>query len=66
MAKKKTGEKPMEAVADSTVTKPIRLDLSLPDHDRIERMGKRFGLSKSAYVRMALFKQLETDEETKR
>lgn len=61
MAKRKADPK-VQAVADETVTKPIRLDLSLADHERIERSAKRFGLSKSAYVRMALFKQLEADE----
>lgn len=64
MAKKKVALK-VEAVAEETAaeTKPIRLDLPIADHERILRSAKRFGLSKSAYVRMALFRQLEADEE---
>ena len=61
MAKKKAATK-VSTVATERETKPIRLDLPLPDHQRIERSAKRFGLSKSAYVRQALFKQLESDE----
>lgn len=62
MAKKRKADPKVEAVAEVTVTKPVRLDLSLADHERIERSAKRFGLSKSAYVRQALFRQLEADE----
>ena len=61
MAKKKAAPK-VSPVAEVRTTKPIRLDLPLADHKRIERSAKRFGLSKSAYVRQALFKQLEADE----
>jgi hypothetical protein len=61
MAKKKAPPK-MSATAEERDTKPVRLDLSLADHERIERSAKRFGLSKSAYVRQALFRQLEADE----
>ena len=61
MAKKKAPAK-VNAVADERETKPVRLDLSLSDHERIERSARRFGLSKSAYVRMALFERLEADE----
>lgn len=61
MAKKKAAPK-VNAVAEDRETKPVRLDLSLADHQRIERSAKRFGLSKSAYVRMALFERLEADE----
>jgi hypothetical protein len=48
--------------SDDTDTKPVRLDLGLDDHERIERSARRLGLSKSAYVRMALFERLEADE----
>jgi hypothetical protein len=62
MAKRKAAPKVTTAAATERSTKPVRLDLSLEDHQRIERNAKRFGLSKSAYVRQALFKQLESDE----
>jgi predicted DNA-binding protein len=61
MAKKKAAPK-VSTVAVERETKPVRLDLSLADHERIERSAKRFGLSKSAYVRQALFERLESDE----
>lgn len=61
MAKLKATRK-ASPVAPSRGTKPVRLDLSLADHERIERSAKRFGLSKSAYVRQALFERLEADE----
>ena len=61
MAKKKATPK-VNATAQEKETKPIRLDLVLADHERIERSAKRFGLSKSAYVRQALFERLEADE----
>jgi hypothetical protein len=60
MAKKKAPK--VNAIAEERETKPVRLDLGLADHERIERSARRFGLSKSAYVRMALFRQLEADE----
>jgi hypothetical protein len=61
MAKKKAVPK-VSTVTEARDTKPIRLDLVLDDHKRIERSAKRFGLSKSAYVRQALFERLEADE----
>lgn len=42
--------------------RPVRLDLSLDDHERLDRCAKRFGLSKTAYVRMVLFQRLEADD----
>jgi hypothetical protein len=62
MAKRKAAPKVTPAATEERSTKPVRLDLGLEDHKRIERNAKRFGLSKSAYVRQALFKQLEADE----
>jgi hypothetical protein len=61
MAKRKAAK--MGATAPATKeTKPVRLDLSLADHARIEASASRYRLSKSAYVRMALFERLESDE----
>jgi hypothetical protein len=61
IAKRKAAPK-VSTVAEERATKPIRLDLPLADHKRIERSARRFGLSKSAYVRQALFERLEADE----
>jgi hypothetical protein len=59
---KKRAVKRMNAVAGERVTKPVRLDLSLEDHERLERLARRFGLSKTAYVRLKLFSGMEADE----
>lgn len=61
MAKKKAARK-VNITLEEPKTKPVRLDLSIADHERIERSARRFGLSKSAYVRQALFERLEADE----
>jgi hypothetical protein len=60
MAKKV--RKRVRAVAEEQGTKPVRLDLSLSHHARLERLARRLGLSKSSYVRMALFERMERDE----
>ena len=61
MAKKRAAKK-MPATADERTTRPVRLDLTLDDHKRVERLAKRYGLSKSSYVRMWLFKGMKSDE----
>jgi hypothetical protein len=40
----------------------VRLDPALGDHERLERCGRRYGLSESPYVRMAQFERMESDE----
>jgi hypothetical protein len=60
MAKKKA--KPMQATKPVRTGKPVRLDLSPLDHERLERQAKRYGLSKSSYCRMAVMERLEADE----
>jgi hypothetical protein len=61
---KKAAVKKVGAVKDMTTTKPVRLDLTLADHDRLERQARRRGLNKAAYVRQALFERLEQDEKS--
>lgn len=60
MAKKRAGK--VTATESDKATRPVRLDLSPEDHVRLERNAKRYGLSKSSYVRMALFARMEADE----
>jgi T5orf172 domain len=48
--------------SDEKNVKPIRLDLSPSDFERLERVAKRMGLTKSAYARMALFARMKADE----
>jgi hypothetical protein len=60
MAKKRV--KKVEAVQDEKALKPVRLDLSLADHERLDRLASERGLSKSAYARQAVLNQMRADE----
>lgn len=60
MAKK--AKRPVEAVADDRTSKPVRLDLSLADHARLEAAARRRGLSKASTVRMVLLAWLDAQE----
>jgi hypothetical protein len=42
--------------------RPVRLDMSEADHKRMERLATERGLSKASYARMAVLKQMKTDE----
>jgi hypothetical protein len=42
--------------------KPVRLDLSKTDHERLERIARERGLNKASYARMALLERLKADE----
>jgi hypothetical protein len=66
MAKKKA-EKPMAAQAEpATRTKPVRLELSLEDHERLTRQARKRGLSNASYARMVMLERLEQDEASKK
>jgi hypothetical protein len=63
MAKKKTGKKmPALAPAPETKTKPVRLDLSAEDHDRLRIHAAKYRLSMAAYARMVLMREIEREE----
>jgi hypothetical protein len=62
MAKKRARKVTVTEAQAEKETRPIRLDLSLEDHERIARCASRLGLSKSAYVRQATFERLIRDE----
>jgi hypothetical protein len=61
MAKKKRAAK-VEATKEERATRPVRLDLSPTDHERLERCARRLGLSKSSYARMAVLERIRADE----
>lgn len=65
MAKNRAPKK-MQAAITERATRPVRLDLTIEDHERLERCAKRYGISKSSYVRMTLFKGMESDESNER
>jgi hypothetical protein len=60
---KKRAPKKMPVTTDERATRPVRLDLSIEDHKRLERCAKRYGISKSSYVRVALFERMGSDED---
>jgi hypothetical protein len=60
-----TGTAAPEAPA-TPKTRPVRLDLAVEDHARLDAQAKRYGLTKSSYVRMAVYKWLEHDEREER
>jgi hypothetical protein len=60
MARKKTGKK-MPAVATEGV-KHVRLEFPEEFHGRVRHQADRFGLSISAYIRLALTERVERDE----
>jgi hypothetical protein len=62
MAKAKKGGKQMNAVETERVVRPVRLDLSDADHQRLEKAAKEKGLNKASYARMAVLERLRADE----
>jgi predicted DNA-binding protein len=60
MARKRVPKMP--AVQDERVTKPIRLDMSISDYERLERCARERGLTKASYARQAVLSQVRRDE----
>jgi hypothetical protein len=60
MARKQA--KKVQATQPIRTGRPVRLDLTDEDHERLERQAKRRGLSKASYARMAVLERLEADE----
>jgi hypothetical protein len=42
--------------------KPVRLDLLDQDYERLEVCARRMGVTKAAYARIAVLKQIRADE----
>jgi hypothetical protein len=42
--------------------RPIRLDSSEPDHERLEHCAKERGLNKASYARQAVLKRIKAEE----
>jgi hypothetical protein len=59
-AAKKTARNPT-AIVDR-VGPPVRLNLSLDDHARLEKCAKAKGLNKASYARMAVLERIKSDE----
>jgi hypothetical protein len=60
MARKRATK--VNAIKTEREAKSVRLDLSMHDHERLERIAGRIGLNKASYCRMAVLKQLAADE----
>jgi len=60
---KKTENPPMPALAAESKTRPVRLDLSESDHDRLRLRAAKARLSMAAYARMVLMRAVEEEEE---
>jgi hypothetical protein len=57
----KTVKRSTAAQAVRTV-RPVRLDLTDADHERLERAAREKGLNKASYARMAVLERLRSDE----
>ncbi len=64
MAKKKAGPN-VNAVQEKKVVKPVRLELSEADHERLENVAEMKGLNKASYARMAVLDRIKADEGAK-
>ncbi len=62
MAKAKKGTKRINAVQVEKTARPVRLDLSEPDHLRLERLARERGLKKASYARQAVLERMKADE----
>jgi hypothetical protein len=60
MAKKR--KKPVTAAPPVRKGKPVRLDLTESDHERLERIARSKGLNKAAFARMAVLEKLKAEE----
>jgi hypothetical protein len=61
MSKKKASPK-VNAVQEKRVVKPVRLELSEADHERLETVAEVKGLNKASYARMAVLERIKADE----
>jgi hypothetical protein len=60
MAKKRA--KKVNTVQVERSGRPVRLDLSETDHERLERAAKERGLNKASYARQAVLERIKADE----
>jgi hypothetical protein len=60
MAKKRARK--MKAAEVVRTSKPVRLELSPDDHERLEQCARRRGLSLASYARQAVLERITADE----
>jgi hypothetical protein len=61
MAVKKESSK-VNPVPEERAVKPVRLELSETDHERLEACARARGLNKASYCRQAVLKEIKADE----
>jgi hypothetical protein len=63
MAKKQAGKKKViTTTKEEKSAKPVRLDLSPVDYERLETRARERGLTKSSYARQAVLEKIKADE----
>ena len=62
MARKRVTKVPAQVVQSPNVTKPIRLDMSIKDYERLERCARSKGLTKASFARMAVLAMIKEVE----
>jgi hypothetical protein len=60
MAKAKA--KKMDATAERPILKPVRLQLTEPDYERLEKQARKRGLNLASYARQAVLEKIMADE----
>lgn len=58
MAAKKKAIK-VNATQEPKLAKPVRLDLSAADHERLERHANKRGLSMASFARMVILEKMD-------
>jgi hypothetical protein len=65
MAKK--GAKSVITTPEVKAAKAVRLELPLPDYQRLERHARKLGLNRASFARMAVLRMLDqADEDSRR
>ena len=62
MAKTKKGPKRTNAVQVEKTARPVRLDRSESDHERLDRCTRERGLNKASSARQAVLERIKADE----
>ena len=62
VAKKKAAKVNATKSAPTRTGRPVRLDLTEADHERLEQCAKQIGLTKASYARMAVMERIKADE----
>lgn len=63
MAQSHKSPKRMTTSQAVKTVRPVRLDLTDTDHERLERLARERGLNKASYARQAVLERMRADEE---